>query len=141
MRAAAGAKDVGTRGHADGSAEDPGTPVTPRAGRPLLVAALAAIGASLCCVVPFVLLALGIGGAWLAGLRALAPYRPLFVAAVLVFLGLAFHRLYVAPRRCADGELCATPAVLRRQRLIFWLVSAALLGLVAFPWYGPVLLG
>ncbi len=140
MRQAATVKNLDTRS-ADGAAEGTGAPAAPRAGRPLLVAALAAIGASLCCVVPFVLLALGIGGAWLASLRVLEPYRPLFVAAVLVFLGLAFHRLYIAPRRCAEGQVCAAPAVLRRQRLIFWIVSAALLALVAFPWYGPLLLG
>ena len=140
MRHAATVKNLDTRS-ADGAAEGTGAPAAPRAGRPLLVAALAAIGASLCCVVPFVLLALGVGGAWLANLRVLEPYRPLFVAAVLVFLGLAFHRLYIAPRRCADGQVCAAPAVLRRQRLIFWVVSALLLALVAFPWYGPALLG
>jgi len=141
MHRAAGVKGIDTRRQADGTVEGTGAAVPPRAGRPLLVAALAAIGASLCCVVPFVLLALGAGGTWLASLRGLEPYRPLFVAAVLVFLGLAFHRLYIAPRRCAEGEICAAPAVLRRQRLVFWVVSAALLALVAFPWYGPLLLG
>ncbi len=140
MRQAATVKNLDTRS-ADGAAEGTGAQAAPRAGRPLLVAALAAIGASLCCVVPFVLLALGVGGAWLANLRVLEPYRPLFVAAVLVFLGLAFHRLYIAPRRCAEGQVCAAPAVLRRQRLIFWIVSAVLLALVAFPWYGPALFG
>ncbi len=110
-------------------------------GCALAAAALAAAGASLCCLGPFVLLALGVGGAWLANLRVLEPYRPLFVAAVLLFLGLAFHRLYLRPRRCAADAACAVPASLRRQRRIFWAVAALAAALVGFPWYGPLLLG
>lgn len=41
----------------------------------LLTGAAAALGASLCCVVPLVLASLGISGAWLASLTALEPYR------------------------------------------------------------------
>jgi mercuric ion transport protein len=48
-----------------------------------LTSAAAAIGASLCCVVPLVLVSLGISGAWLASLTALEPYRPLFAMAPL----------------------------------------------------------
>jgi mercuric ion transport protein len=54
---------------------------------------LAAIGASACCVAPLVLLALGIGGAWLATLTNLEPLRPVFVAATLILLGLAWRKL------------------------------------------------
>jgi mercuric ion transport protein len=36
--------------------------------------ALAALGAASCCVVPFALFALGISGAWIGNLTALAPY-------------------------------------------------------------------
>ena len=39
----------------------------------LVAGALAAIGASVCCVVPLVLLMMGIGGAWIASLTALEP--------------------------------------------------------------------
>ena len=52
------------------------------AGRSLVAAILAAIGASVCCVGPLVLLALGIGGAWIGNLAALEPYRPAFAAAL-----------------------------------------------------------
>ena len=40
---------------------------------------LGALAASSCCIVPLVLFSLGIGGAWIGNLTALAPYKPLFV--------------------------------------------------------------
>jgi len=59
---------------------------------------------------PLVLLALGIGGAWIAHLTALEPLRPWFIAATLLFLGLAFRRLYLQPQVCEPGTACAEPA-------------------------------
>lgn len=45
----------------------------------LIAGVLAAIGASVCCVGPLVLLALGIGGTWVSKLTAMEPYRPVFI--------------------------------------------------------------
>src|SRR6266542_3122810 len=47
----------------------------------LVAGILAAIGASVCCVAPLVLLALGIGGAWIGNLTAFEPYPPLLHSA------------------------------------------------------------
>lgn len=106
----------------------------------LVASVLAAIGASVCCVGPLVLLMLGIGGAWIAHLTALEPLRPWFIAATLLFLGLAFRRLYLLPQVCVPGTACADPIVLKRQRLIFWVVALALLALLSVPWLAPLLL-
>ena len=103
----------------------------------LVAGVLAAIGASVCCVGPLVLLMLGIGGAWIANLTALEPLRPWFIAATLLFLGLAFRRLYLLPQVCAPGAVCAEPIVFKRQRLIFWVVALALLALLSVPWLAP----
>jgi mercuric ion transport protein len=113
---------------------------TCRVKRSLFASMLAAIGASVCCVGPLVLLTLGIGGAWIANLTALEPLRPWFIAATLVFLGLAFRRLYLQPQACEPGAACAEPIVLKRQRLIFWAVALALLALLAVPWLAPLVL-
>ncbi|MBP9064362.1 MAG: mercury transporter MerT [Aquabacterium sp.] len=106
----------------------------------LAAGVLAAIGASVCCVGPLVLLTLGIGGAWIAGLTSLEPMRPWLIAATLLFLGLAFRRLYLQPSVCEPGALCAEPIVLKRQRLIFWFVTLGLLVLLAVPWMAPLFL-
>jgi len=106
----------------------------------LVASMLAAIGASLCCVGPLVLLTLGIGGAWIANLTALEPMRPWFIAATLLFLGLAFRRLYLQPQVCEPGAVCTEPIVLERQRLIFWVVALALFALLSVPWLAPLFL-
>jgi mercuric ion transport protein len=104
----------------------------------LVAGVLAAIGASLCCVVPLVLLALGIGGAWIGNLTALEPYRPIFIALTLLFLGLAFRQLYLTAPACAPGAACADPKVLARQRTVFWVVVVLLGALLAVPWVAPL---
>lgn len=104
----------------------------------VIAASLAAIGASLCCVGPLVLLGLGIGGTWISHLVALEPYRPIFMGITLVFLFLAFRKLYLVPRKCAPGDACAVPSTLRNQRIIFWVVSIVLIALLTFPYYGVV---
>ena len=106
----------------------------------LVAGVLAAIGASVCCVGPLVLLTLGIGGAWIANLTALEPLRPWFIAATLLFVGLAFRRLHLQPQVCEPGAACADPTVLMRHRLIFWIVAPALLALLSVPWLAPFFL-
>ncbi len=101
-----------------------------------LAAGLATIGASLCCIGPLVLISLGIGGAWISYLTALEPYQPIFAIITLIFLFLAFRKLYLVPRQCAPGDSCALPSVLRNQRRIFWLVTVLLIALLTFPYYG-----
>jgi len=108
------------------------------ANKSLLAGILAAIGASVCCVGPLVLLALGIGGAWIGSLTAFEPYRPVFIGLTLLFLGFAFRKLYLVPRACAPGTSCIDPQAPKRQRLIFWSVAVLLLGLLAVPWFAPL---
>lgn len=104
----------------------------------LWASALAAVGASLCCVAPLVLVSLGLGGAWLSKLTQLEPYRPVFVVLTLGLLTLAGLKLIRQPAVCEPGRACADKAVKRRQHMIFWSVAASLLLLLAFPWYASI---
>jgi mercuric ion transport protein len=104
----------------------------------LIAGVLSAVGASICCVGPLVLLALGISGAWIGSLTALEPYRPIFIGLTLLFLGFAFYRLYLARPACAPESACANPRTLKRQRLVFWIVTVLVLGLIAVPWLAPL---
>ena len=108
------------------------------AKRTLLAGVVVAIGASVCCVGPLVLLALGIGGAWVGNLTTFEPYRPLFIGLTLLFLVLAFRKVYLLPEACAPGTPCADPQTIKRQRLIFCSVAVLLLGLLAVPWLAPL---
>lgn len=69
---------------------------------------------------------------------ALGTYQPLFIVFTLGFVGVAFYRLYVAPRRCAPGDDCALPAALRWQRLVFWITLALIAAMFIRPIYAPL---
>jgi len=108
------------------------------AGDALIGGALTAIGASLCCVGPLVLVSVGVGGAWVSSLTAFEPARPLFMLATVTLFGAAYWKLYRAPEVCEADKACADPRVRSRQRTIFWAMLIVVVPLLAFPWYAPV---
>lgn len=107
----------------------------------LLGAVVAAVAASLCCVGPFVLLALGVSGAWIGQLTLFEPYRPLLMAVTLGLLGFAFYRVYRKPKAevCEPGSYCANPRSDRINKTVLWVVTLLVLGLLAFPYWAPYL--
>lgn len=106
----------------------------------LCTAIAAAIGASLCCVAPLVLVSVGITGSWMSNLSSFEPYRPIFIGVTLIALGLAYYQLYFSPKKCEEGAVCANPSVARNQKIIFWFATVLLVLIVAFPWYGAYIL-
>ena len=108
--------------------------------RSLIAGILAAIGASVCCVGPLVLLLLGVGGAWVGTLTMFEPIRPYLMAATFAFLAVAFYRLYLAPQVCKPDTPCADPSIRKRQRVIFWTASVLIVVLLALPSVAPMFL-
>lgn len=104
----------------------------------IIVAIIAGVVASLCCVAPLVLLMLGISGAWISTLTRFEVIRPIAIFITLIFLGLAFWHLYLKPTSCATDQSCAKPNLRRLQRVIFWVVTILLIGLLSFPWWAPL---
>ena len=102
---------------------------------------VAALGASSCCVVPFVFVSAGLGGAWVAQLRELERFFPAFIALAIASFGFAFYRLYLKPAPCSADAACASPLVRRRQRIAFWLTLVFAHALVFSPYYASYLLG
>jgi len=108
----------------------------------IVAGAVSALGASTCCVLPLVLVTVGVGGAWVAQLRELERFYYVFVAIALGAFGFAFYRLYLRPATaCARDTACALPATRRRQRIAFWTTLVAAKALVLSPFYAPYLLG
>jgi len=108
-------------------------------GKALAGAALAGIGASLCCVGPLALVTVGVGGAWIANLALLEPYRWLFAAFALGFTGYAWKLIYrPVAAQCAPGAACAMPQANRTYRVLFWLVAALVLAGLSFPYFAPL---
>jgi hypothetical protein len=104
---------------------------------------LVAFLASICCIGPIVFAALGVGvGAtgFLAGtagfLKALLPYRPLFIGLTAVFLGVGF---YVAYRRPMVGDAscqaCVSTSGVRPNRWLLWIIAGLAVALVLAPYW------
>jgi mercuric ion transport protein len=94
---------------------------------------LGAIAASTCCIVPLALFSLGISGAWIGQLTALAPYQPIFITITVGVLGYGYWLVYRKPKAaCAEGEACTQPLPSRLVRAALW--SATALVILAFAW-------
>jgi mercuric ion transport protein len=104
----------------------------------LTASVLAGIGASLCCVVPLLLVIAGLGGSWLGSLQAFQPYRPIFVIVALASLGFAYQQIFRRPAACEPGKACADPRVVRRRKLMFWTVTLFVVPLLVFPYLAPL---
>jgi mercuric ion transport protein len=102
---------------------------------------LAAIAAASCCVVPFALFLLGIGGAWIGNLTALEPYQPLFAVSALSAIGYGFYLVYRRPEvACEDGSYCASPKSMRLAKTGLWTATTLVAVAVAFPRVAPLFL-
>ncbi len=101
--------------------------------------------ATLCCVGPLVFAVLGIGGAGL--LVRFERYRPFFTVLTLCLLGAAFYFNYrkprVAPAPASDAAdcSCARPGRNKAGRVVLWIATAMVIGLLSFPYLTPYLFG
>ena len=93
---------------------------------------LAALGASVCCILPVAVAILGVGSAALGA--ELEPFRPYLMLLTAGLLGFAFYQAY-KPQKCEPGEACAVPESRRRHRLVLWVVAVLAVVLMAFPYY------
>ena len=88
-----------------------------------------AILASSCCILPLLFLSLGMGGAWMGNLTAMAPYQPIFTVITFAFLGYGYYLVYRKPKAdCGEGDTCATPI---SQRIVKVALFAATLLVLA----------
>ncbi len=106
---------------------------------------LGALAASTCCIVPLILFSLGVSGAWIGNLTALEPYKPIFIAVTLGFLGYGYWMVYRKPKACADGAACARPLPNRLVKSALWgstfLIIIAIFWNSIAPVVAPILLG
>lgn len=102
---------------------------------------LAALGAASCCVVPFALFTLGIGGAWISNLTVLEPYQPIFAAITFGFLSYGFYLVYRKPKvACAEGSYCAKPSSGRTAKIGLWVATVLVIVALGFPKLAPLFL-
>ena len=102
---------------------------------------LGAVLASSCCIGPLLLLSLGVSGAWIGNLTALAPYQPVFLVVTFGFLGAGFWTVYRKPKvACEAGSYCASPRSDRLLKLALWAATFLALAAVAVNVLAPRLL-
>ena len=100
---------------------------------------LGAIAASSCCIVPLVLFSLGISGSWISHLTALEPYKPVFIAIALGFLGYGCWLVYRSPAECDAGEACARPLPNRIVKSALWISTVLVVLALFWNWIAPVI--
>ncbi len=92
----------------------------------------AAVAASACCTIPLALVSLGVGGAWIGSLTALAPYRWIFVTLAIGTLAYAGYNEWHLSRR-PDCD-CETIFSSTTRRSLLGVGGLAVLALVVSPW-------
>ena len=104
---------------------------------------LSALGVcAACCLLPFVLLSLGVAGAWVSALDALAPYKWIFITLTATLLGYGFYAVYWKPKRtCAAGAKCKTCGSSRAVRIGLWVGTILAIGGIVFEQIEPYLVG
>ena len=104
---------------------------------------LGALASASCCIAPLVLFGLGVSGAWIGNLTALAPYQPVFLALAVGFLGAGFVMVYRRPTAAAsaEGSYCARPVSGRGVKIVLWSATVLTAAALAFPYVAPLMLG
>jgi mercuric ion transport protein len=100
--------------------------------------------ASICCIGPVVFAALSVGAGatgFLAGtvgfLKALLPYRPVFIGLTMLLLGISFYQAYRRPTSavCVPGEVCAPGATSGPGWTLLWTLAILAVVLLLAPYW------
>ena len=114
-------------------------PATGRGGWFATGGIVGAILASSCCIVPLVLVTLGVSGAWIGNLTALEPYNPYFVAVTLAFLAGGFWHVYFRPKTiCIEGSYCARPVSSLIIKSALWGATILIALAMTLQWWAPL---
>jgi len=101
--------------------------------------ALGALLASSCCILPLILISLGVSGAWIGSLTALEAYKPIFIGVAAVFIAAGFWRVYFRkPEPCEDGAMCAQPDSARLTKAALWTSTILVLLAATIDFWAPL---
>lgn len=89
---------------------------------------------SLCCAGPLILGVLGVGaGATGQYVKALLPYRPLFIGLTVVLLALGFISVYRRKEACSTDSGCQKRNTATAQKIALWVATAGALLMILLP--------
>lgn len=99
-----------------------------------LAAILILLGLFSCCLMPLVLSAVGFAGAWIGNLPVMQAYRPWLLLTAVTVMFLVWRRMHRQSMACKPGEVCALPRSRLGQKIVFWVVAAALFNVLGYPY-------
>jgi mercuric ion transport protein len=115
-----------------------------KGGRAIALAAagiLGAVAASSCCVLPLLFVSVGVSGAWIGNLTALAAYQPYIVLITLTALGYGFYSVYWRTRQVCEDDACERPLPRPAVKFGLWLGTMLILSALLFPHIAAMLGG
>ncbi|VAX31250.1 hypothetical protein MNBD_NITROSPIRAE01-435 [hydrothermal vent metagenome] len=106
-----------------------------------LISSISALFSSACCVGPVVLTGMGVGAStagFLGGMagfvKALMPFKSLFIAGALVVLALNFYTVYGPKRKaCLEGSIDGEKK-LKREKMLLWANTVAVILFILSPY-------
>lgn len=115
------------------------TSMSEKTNIPIMGGLMAAILSTVCCIVPLLLLTLGIGGVWMSNLTALDEYKTIFIVISLLLLALAYWQIFLKPQCCTEDGICVAPINKRRYKIIFWIAGIIILSSTTISYWAPLL--
>lgn len=94
---------------------------------------VAAFVSSLCCVLPVLSVALGLGAFGVASI--FETLRPFLLIVAVLALGFGFYQTYFRREKCKEGEACATKPIGRFNQVVLWLATIGVLTFAVFPYF------
>lgn len=93
---------------------------------------IGALLASSCCILPLLLVMLGVGGVWVGSLTALAPYQWVFLLIAIICLGAGFWQIYFVPKAaCTEGAFCDRYTSSIAIKSILWIGTVLVVATIA----------
>lgn len=105
---------------------------------PLMGGIISAFLSAICCIVPLLLLMLGIGGSWMVNLTSLAPYKPIFIIIASILLVISYQKIFLQKQDCANNKPCAVTINNDKYKIIFWIAVALVLSSATVSLWSPL---
>ena len=98
-----------------------------------------AIAASSCCVLPLLFVSVGISGAWIGTLTALAPYQPIFLATAAASIAAGFWTMSRRKAAVCAGSDCGAAKSRTATKVALWIGLLVLIVAGSVEWWARLL--
>ncbi|NNE06706.1 MAG: mercury transporter MerT [Xanthomonadales bacterium] len=102
-----------------------------------IVSLAGAILTSSCCILPLVLVSLGVSGAWIGTLTSLEPYKHLIALVTLVLLAAGFWLVYRKTPEGCEGA-CPPQTENRLGKAVLWVATILVLVSLTVELWAPL---